>query len=312
MDMALDNQKTSAIAEELQKILGVEVKPDTEGCWKEGAFGVRFSIGTGKVVPAFFVPESYSIAESIACVKKGYERFMEQGTSYLGALGESLGTPNKESLLGGVVPVLMSRNNPVVKNLVSRPFMGDMVITYKAIVGESKDGGLMTIPFQKKIVEGMGISEAELYDSAIGRVFDAEIETMSSAISSILGGGGDDLSDADKMYVMSNKYRMFGASTILKKENLEKMASVLGGAFYVLPSSIHEVICVPVSDVEPDNTALDLAMMVREVNRESVSPDDLLSDTVYVYKDGQLTVLDEQTELGMFTLPGDMFSLFAC
>ena len=50
--------------------------------------------------------------------------------------------------------------------------------------------------------------------------------------------------------------------------------------FFILPSSVHEVLLVPASEGLKKE---DLTEMVREINKTEVSPNEVLSDIVYVY-----------------------------
>ena len=52
------------------------------------------------------------------------------------------------------------------------------------------------------------------------------------------------------------------------------------GEFFILPSSIHEVLIVP---AKPGMTAENLENIVREVNTTQVQLEDKLSDYVYIY-----------------------------
>jgi hypothetical protein len=61
---------------------------------------------------------------------------------------------------------------------------------------------------------------------------------------------------------------------------MDQAAEKLGGSFYILPSSIHEILLVK------DNGQFDrasLEKMVREVNATQVAPEDKLTDSVYHY-----------------------------
>ncbi len=51
--------------------------------------------------------------------------------------------------------------------------------------------------------------------------------------------------------------------------------------FFVLPSSVHEVIIVPASSGAGQE---DLEAMVREINTTQVLPEEILSDRVYYYE----------------------------
>ena len=82
------------------------------------------------------------------------------------------------------------------------------------------------------------------------------------------------------MYVASNKERIHGAGVIAYPEFMEEAAKRLGGDFYVLPSSIHEVILIPDT---PDVSVLELQGIVQSVNVEQVAPEERLSDHIYHY-----------------------------
>jgi len=61
---------------------------------------------------------------------------------------------------------------------------------------------------------------------------------------------------------------------------MEECCEKLGGSFYILPSSVHEVILVPDNEeISKDN----LVRMVREVNATQVEEQEQLSDFVYYY-----------------------------
>ena len=84
----------------------------------------------------------------------------------------------------------------------------------------------------------------------------------------------------DMLYVLSNEARLHGAAAILNKKIMDDITDKLGKDFFILPSSIHEVLIVP----KNDRTDLkDLESMVRDVNASHVSPGERLSDHVYAY-----------------------------
>ena len=83
------------------------------------------------------------------------------------------------------------------------------------------------------------------------------------------------------MYVLTNNQKMFGAVCILYKNILKKFSDILENDFFIIPSSIHEVILIPYQsceDVEKYNE------MVQEVNNTSVTEEDRLADHIYLYK----------------------------
>ena len=93
------------------------------------------------------------------------------------------------------------------------------------------------------------------------------------------------------MYVLSNTQKSLGAACILYDGVLKSCAARLGEAYYVLPSSIHEVIMVPVSAVGDEQ---ELSAMVRDINRTQVRDTEILSDNIYLYSpvSGKLTLIE--------------------
>lgn len=53
---------------------------------------------------------------------------------------------------------------------------------------------------------------------------------------------------------------------------------MIGRNYYILPSSLHEILLVPEDD---DANAAVLTAMVQDVNITSLSPDEILSNHVY-------------------------------
>ena len=82
------------------------------------------------------------------------------------------------------------------------------------------------------------------------------------------------------MYVLSNSRAHMGASALLALPFLEEFRERIGEDFWILPSSIHEVILVPMSKV---CDRAKLCAMVREINETQVPPQEVLSDEVYTY-----------------------------
>ena len=85
------------------------------------------------------------------------------------------------------------------------------------------------------------------------------------------------------MYVATNEQCSLGAAVMRYPDFREKVRGMIRGDFYILPSSIHEVILVPESfGLEPER----MAEMVKEINQIGVAPEEVLSDSVY-YSDGE-------------------------
>ena len=92
--------------------------------------------------------------------------------------------------------------------------------------------------------------------------------------------------EENAMYVLSTESGISGAACLLYDGVTDMIADRIGGSYYILPSSINEVIIVPDSLA---HSRRELEEMVRTVNRENVPREDILSDTVYHYPEDDFT-----------------------
>ena len=107
-----------------------------------------------------------------------------------------------------------------------------------------------------------------------------------------LFGGDKNLLDGGEvkggdMFVLTNDEGAYGSAVMFYPGVLERAREIIGCDYFVLPSSVHEVILVP---DDGDKKAKDLKKMVVEANKTVVEGPDVLSDCVYRY-DGELKVV---------------------
>lgn len=176
----------------------------------------------------------------------------------------------------------------------------DLAITYYCLVRDD-DNGIGTIRITNDHMQLWNTTVQEIHALASGNtktIFPSTIRSMEEVINSMLTDemlqGREELQmdlfplpfDTDvnkkqhKMYILSNFKGINGASCLLYENVLSEFAQLIQSDFYILPSSIHEIILVPY-----DKTILKEALteMVEEVNRTQVSRDEVLSDRVYFY-----------------------------
>lgn len=84
------------------------------------------------------------------------------------------------------------------------------------------------------------------------------------------------------VYILSNQYRTNGATVILYDDLLAQVADIFQKDLVILPSSIHEVLVIPVSS-EEDTDLGKFSRMVQDVNETQLADDEILSDHTYYY-----------------------------
>ncbi len=170
--------------------------------------------------------------------------------------------------------------------------MQDLAVIYAIDLGGSSNGH-MTTPITQNLMEQYGLTGKELHDIALDNLAKSKIEfkTMRDVLMEMMFPDGINENDprshmlppeegVPSMYILSNGDKLNGASAILDSTAMEAISEKLGGDFIVLPSSIHEVIILPITE---DMNRQALESMVQEVNAGQVAPEDRLSDNVYAY-----------------------------
>src|SRR5699024_7535782 len=122
-------------------------------------------------------------------------------------------------------------------------------------------------------------------------ILPAELFTMRHALNEIVGSaeagsdegnlldGGD--GERDRMYVLTNRMRSYGAACIAYPYIPGMIGETLGSDYYILPSSVHEVMIVPACGGLDGE---ELEEMVREINATQVAEEEVLSDHIYYYE----------------------------
>lgn len=83
------------------------------------------------------------------------------------------------------------------------------------------------------------------------------------------------------MYVLTNQNRYYGAASLVYPGMLEKIGDILQEDYYVLPSSVHEIIFVGKTYCM-DSFVLN--EIIEEINRTQVMEEEWLSDHTYLYQ----------------------------
>ncbi len=159
----------------------------------------------------------------------------------------------------------------------------DLAIVFH-ILFEIDGSGSGTILITNGMLSAWNVTVDDLYRAAsvnTPRLLPPNFNTMHSVLCEMLGTDCLDTDIAENhMYILTNSMKQFGASTILYRDLLEEIALELRDDFYLLPSSIHELIILP-RRYSPSTEDLD--RMIVEINETQISPDEVLSDHSYYY-----------------------------
>lgn len=196
---------------------------------------------------------------------------------------------NKENILSKVFYRIVNetRNNDLMTYAPYSKFIdgSDMIVTYAILVEENDEAGIASVLVTNQIMDTYDISMCELMEAASNNTpnsFPVTFQNITQVLSAMMGI--DELSipleDELPIWVLSNINNLNGASVIMYKKTLQDISNKLHGSFYILPSSVHELLCIPdEGNINPES----LYEMVSCVNLTEVGPTDFLSDIVLYY-----------------------------
>lgn len=170
-------------------------------------------------------------------------------------------------------------NKRFLKHVPHIPYL-DFSIIFKILIDSNP---MATITIKENLLDIWQVSLKEVYDAAVDNtpeLLPFDIMSMKKVLEELAPELSADLPVDSFMYVLTNHQKIGGSSCILYPNVLLDFSKKINSDFYVLPSSIHEVIMIP---AKSSDTPEALSSMVREVNRTQLAPEDFLSNNVYYF-----------------------------
>lgn len=181
------------------------------------------------------------------------------------------------------------RNRQLLRQVPHVAYL-DLAILFYVLVDIDEPGEQMaTMLIRNEHMKWWNVSAEDIYQRAIintERLLPYEFCAMCALLDEMLGYRDVDeedwkeLREQENMYILTNKIRNFGAAAMLYPGRLEMIGVYLKENYYILPSSVHELIVLPESKALPGE---EMGCIVNEVNETHVQPEDFLSDHAYYY-----------------------------
>lgn len=176
----------------------------------------------------------------------------------------------------------------------------DSLITYPVSCGYAiavyadppKDSPIQgRIRITGEIAEKMGYDREELLEDAVRSATRFDPPVLSSVADLMMPAGlGEEQVNylaqrkrkiPDKLLVLTTQSKYLGASALYYPQVQRRIGDLVGGDYYVIPSSVHEVLVVP----EGRETAVsDLASALKEVNSSLVRKEEQLGNRILQYR----------------------------
>ena len=181
--------------------------------------------------------------------------------------------------------VVSAERNADLLEKVPHKNMEDMAVVYRFVL-DSDSEGRGSILVTNQLMDNYGITAEQLHADALQYapvMRPAVIQTMAETLLEMMGPEAKDMIPVlpdDPLFVATVPDKIQGAGVLAYQDFMEQAAERVGGDFFILPSSIHEILLVRDDGTFDINHLED---MVKQVNETEVAPEDLLTDSVYHY-----------------------------
>ncbi len=160
----------------------------------------------------------------------------------------------------------------------------DLAIVFYVLFDISASG-TATIPVTNMLQSIWDTSAEELFEIAkknTPKLLPADFRPMNLVMEELISNAGIscEIEEESPMYVLTNSLRCFGASCILYPNVLQHIGKHLHENYYLLPSSVHEIIILPES-AGPSKDIIN--EMILEINQTEIDCEEVLSDHAYYY-----------------------------
>lgn len=209
--------------------------------------------------------DHYRACNSMEKVLKFAAEYYIYGVNYAKAMAECMDVKGEDLGDDKIIMMLVNRENnkKMLETMPHRDYM-DLAIIYRVIM-PLPDGSFNLASITDDMAERMEKDEEELFRLAV-------VNTQK-----ILPPRRENVGEC--VYVVTNEKRLIGAAVMLYDEQLKELADIAESDLYIVPSSIHEVMTVPVYDADPDH----LSEIIRDANKTILKETDVLSNSVYYY-----------------------------
>lgn len=183
------------------------------------------------------------------------------------------------------------KNKELLEDIPHIEFL-DLSIVFQCMVAQ-EEIGTASILIHNVHLKLWDVTAEVLYQAAkenTQKLLQYEIKSMTEVLCEILeeedpeGFNYDEcakeFSDSVPMYVLSNKSRVEGAACMLYPNLIRDFAQAIGSSFYIIPSSVHELLLLPAGQ---DDESAEIKDMIKDINDTQVSTEEILSYSLYFY-----------------------------
>ncbi|HBV84449.1 MAG: DUF5688 family protein [Lachnospiraceae bacterium] len=291
-----------------------EVEKRTGECYKVRLDDVRKN--NGVVLRGITVTQDDSNISPTIYLNSYYEEYIKGRATLINVVNDVMDTYhrnkvnqsvdmryflNYESVRQKIIYKLVNteKNKELLEDIPHIEFL-DLSIVFQCLVAQ-EDFGRASILIHNVHLKLWDVSVENLYQAAkenTQQLQGYEIKGMTEVLQEIMCAEDSEnftednerssFSGSVPMYVLSNKSRVDGAACMLYPNLIQDFAEAIQSSFYIIPSSIHELLLLPTRHLEESQ---EIKSMIREINDTQVSAEEILSYSLYLYDKEERRIL---------------------
>lgn len=240
-----------------------------------------------RVVPSIYLDSFYQMHQEgmeidriLKNVAQLYHTGMEEGRAW-----QDFHVRDYDSVKDSLFITVQNRDNnrEHLKDIVHMDIPGtDITAVLRIMCSKDQEKENVSIMVKGCMLDRWGVTGKDIYEHALKNTERLLPPKMMNIENVFSPDDNEGLESRDlkpyEIYVLSNDLNIHGAAAMLYPGLLQEIGEATGSSFYILPSSIHELILVRDNG---DMSAEEFQHMVKTINRTQVRPDEVLSDEVY-------------------------------
>lgn len=178
------------------------------------------------------------------------------------------------------------KNEAFLKSVPHKQFLDMSIVFYVLLSKSSENEAIMTITnsyisqwevdtdvLWECALENVPILAAPCFYTMMGCEPNADSQKFVNLLEYDTGA-------RDVIFILTNSLGSYGAASIVYPHIADDIGEILKNDYYILPSSIHELVILPYSD---KYETVELNKMIREINKNCMSDDVVLGERCYRY-----------------------------
>ena len=243
--------------------------------------GIVIKNATEKVSPTIYLEryyEKYLAEQNLECIADEIIKLSRLHRNDINI--SSFEFENYENVKDELYAKLIGKdsNNKLLEHVPYKEFLDLAIVVYFDV---SKWCGMnASVLVKKEHIKMWGIDEEELFDLAIKNAYIKNGYSISNIFDLLGANLKDTIQNSLPMYVMTNKIKYYGAICMIYEDAIKEFCINNNCDVYIIPSSIHEIIIVPLSD---EKLGYNINDAISIVNETELDREDVLSNHGYIY-----------------------------